>query len=107
MEQSVKCRFTWFGFQYFEVRGNAKVKDCVVIHSDVKVSSTFSSSNEVPNWLPGGLSPANFQLDNMHCGIPLKLPHVERRGYTGDGQLTCNAAMIQLDAQKFYRKMDL
>ena len=96
------CRFTWFGFQYFEVKGNAKVTDCVVIHSDVKVSSTFSSSDETLNWLREAY--LRTQLDNMHCGIPSDCPHVERRGYTGDGQLTCNAAMIQLDGEKFYRK---
>lgn len=101
-EREMHCRFTWFGFQYFEVRGNAKVKDCVVIHSDVKVDSHFSSSNEVLNWLREAY--IRTQLDNMHCGIPSDCPHVERRGYTGDGQLTCNAAMMQLDARKFYRK---
>lgn len=101
-ERSMHCRFTWFGFQYFEVKGNAKVTDCVVIHSDVKVSSTFSSSDETLNWLREAY--LRTQLDNMHCGIPSDCPHVERRGYTGDGQLTCNAAMIQLDGEKFYRK---
>ena len=101
-EREMHCRFTWFGFRDCEVRGNAKVKDCVVIHSDVKVDSDFSSSNEVLNWLREAY--IRTQLDNMHCGIPSDCPHVERRGYTGDGQLTCNAAMMQLDAQKFYRK---
>ena len=101
-EREMHCRFTWFGFRYFEVRGNAKVKDCVVIHSDVKVDSEFSSSNEVLNWLWKAY--IRTQLDNMHCGIPSDCPHVERRGYTGDGQLTCNAAMMQLDSKKFYKK---
>ena len=76
--------------------------DCVVIHSDVKVDSTFSCSDETLNWLREAY--LRTQLDNMHCGIPSDCPHVERRGYTGDGQLTCNAAMIQLDGEKFYRK---
>ena len=73
-----------------------------MIHSAVKVSSTFSSSDETLNWLREAY--LRTQLDNMHCGIPSDCPHVERRGYTGDGQLTCNAAMIQLDGEKFYRK---
>ena len=101
-ERDMHCRFTWFGFRYFEVKGNARVKDCVVIHSDVKVDSDFSSSNEVLNWLREAY--IRTQLDNMHCGIPSDCPHVERRGYTGDGQLTCSAAMMQLDAKRFYRK---
>ena len=40
----------------------------------------------------------------MHTGIPSDCPHIERRGYTGDGQLVCRAAMDVLDAKDFYRK---
>ncbi|MFQ9395071.1 MAG: hypothetical protein ACLR2E_14785 [Lachnospiraceae bacterium] len=46
--------------------------DCVVIHSDVKVSSTFSSSDETLNWLREAY--LRTQLDNMHCGIPSDCP---------------------------------
>lgn len=101
-KREMHCRFTWFGFRYFEVRGNAEAVDCVVIHSDVPVNSNFSSSSQVLNWLREAY--IRTQLDNMHCGIPSDCPHVERRGYTGDGQLTCPAAMMQLDARKFYKK---
>lgn len=101
-DREMHCRFTWFGFRYFEVTGNADAVDCIVIHSDVPVNSAFTSSSEVLNWLREAY--IRTQLDNMHCGIPSDCPHVERRGYTGDGQLTCPAAMIQLDAQKFYKK---
>lgn len=101
-KREMHCRFTWFGFRYFEVAGNAEPVDCVVIHSDVAVNSDFSSDNEVLNWLREAY--IRTQLDNMHCGIPSDCPHVERRGYTGDGQLTCDAAMMQMDAQKFYKK---
>lgn len=100
--REMHCRFTWFGFRYFEVTGDAEPVDCVVIHSDVAVTSSFYSDNEVLNWLYEAY--IRTQLDNMHCGIPSDCPHVERRGYTGDGQLTCAAAMMQLDAQKFYKK---
>lgn len=100
--REMHCRFTWFGFRYIEVRGNAEPIDCVVIHSDVPVNSSFKSNSEVLNWLREAY--LRTQLDNMHCGIPSDCPHVERRGYTGDGQLTCDAAMQQLDAQKFYKK---
>jgi alpha-L-rhamnosidase len=40
----------------------------------------------------------------MHAGIPSDCPHIERRGYTGDGQLICHAAMDILDARAFYHK---
>lgn len=94
--------FTWMCFRYFEVIGDAEVVDCEVIHSDVKVTSDFSCDKEVLNWLKDAY--IRTQTDNMHCGIPSDCPHTERRGYTGDGQLTCSAAMLQMDAEKFYRK---
>ena len=43
-------------------------------------------------------------LCNMHTGHPSDCPHLERRGYTGDGQLTCHAALSTLDAKAFYEK---
>jgi hypothetical protein len=40
----------------------------------------------------------------MHSGITSDCPHLERRGYTGDGQLTCHAVMNIFDAKAFYKK---
>ena len=95
-------QFTWLCFRYFEVIGDAEVVECHVTHSDVDVNSSFECSNDTLNWLYKAY--IRTQLANMHAGIPSDCPHTERRGYTGDGQLTCAAAMMQLDAQKFYRK---
>ena len=72
------------------------------VHADVPVSSTFETDNDVLNWIYRAY--INTQLSNMHAGIPSDCPHIERRGYTGDGQLTCHAAMSALDAKEFYRK---
>lgn len=95
--------FTWLCFRYFEVIGDEfEVLCCPVIHSDVAVTSSFECSDDTLNWLYKAY--IRTQLANMHCGIPSDCPHTERRGYTGDGQLTCSAAMMQLDAQKFYKK---
>ena len=94
--------FTWLCFRYFEVIGDVEVVGCNVVHSDVAVSSEFECNNEILNWVRKAY--IRTQLANMHCGIPSDCPHTERRGYTGDGQLTCAASMMQLDAQKFYRK---
>ncbi len=98
----VHSKFTWHGFRYFEVKGNAEVIDCVVIHSDVEITSSFSCSNDTLNWLYNAY--IRTQLDNMHCGIPSDCPHAERLGYTGDGQLLCDTAMTLLGAEKFYKK---
>lgn len=94
--------FTWLCFRYFEIEGDVEIISCHVTHSDVKVTSDFECSNDTSNWLYKAY--IRTQLANMHCGIPSDCPHTERRGYTGDGQLTCAAAMTQLDAQKFYKK---
>ena len=40
----------------------------------------------------------------MHIGHPSDCPHIERRGYTGDGQLTCHAVLSIFDAEAFYKK---
>lgn len=94
--------FTWYGFRYFAVYGNA-VPECVeVIHSDVEINSSFDSDCELLNWINDTY--INTQLMNMHTGLPSDCPHLERRGYTGDGELACHAAMNMLGAENFYRK---
>lgn len=98
----IQPEFTWFGFRYFEVIGNA-VPECVkVIHADVPVSSTFDCDNETLNWIYKTF--IHTMLCNMHTGHPSDCPHLERRGYTGDGQVTCHAVLSVLDAESFYKK---
>ena len=94
--------FSWFGFRYFEVYGDAEPICVEVVHTDTKVTSSFKSDNELLNWLHDTF--INTQLTNMHAGIPSDCPHLERLGYTGDGELACHAAMSVLDAESFYRK---
>ncbi len=101
-EMTVQPEFTWFGFRYFEVIGNA-VPECVkVIHADVPVSSTFDCDSETLNWIYKTF--IHTMLCNMHTGHPSDCPHLERRGYTGDGQVTCHAVLSVLDARSFYEK---
>lgn len=94
--------FTWYGFRYFEVIGKATPKCVKVIHADVPVSSTFDCDNETLNWIYKTFT--HTMLCNMHTGHPSDCPHLERRGYTGDGQLTCHAVLTAFDARKFYEK---
>ena len=101
-EQIVHPRFTWNGFRYFAVEGKAEVVRVQVVQSDVRRTSAFESSNEVLNWLHDTFQ--HTQLCNMHMGIPTDCPHLERKGYTGDGQLTCAAALLTLDYKQFLRK---
>lgn len=100
--RTVRPLFTWFGFRYFEVCGAAEVLGVETVHTDVRVTSSFSCDNALLDWIHDTY--LNTQLTNMHAGIPSDCPHLERRGYTGDGQLACHAAMNMLDAKAFYRK---
>ena len=94
--------FTWFGFRYFSLTNNAKPVEVRVIHADVPVTSTFRCSDPLLNWYRSAF--LNTQQCNMHGSIPSDCPHRERLGYTGDGQLTCDAVLTQFDAAAFYRK---
>ncbi len=101
-ERAASQKFTWHASRYFEVPSDIKVLRFDVIHTDVKVNSEFTCNNEVLQWIYDAF--INTQLSNMHSGIPSDCPHLERRGYTGDGQLAADAVMTALDARKFYDK---
>lgn len=94
--------FTWYAFRYFAIYGNAEPECVEVVHMDVEKTSDFRSDNELLNWIHDTY--VNTQLTNMHTGLASDCPHLERRGYTGDGQLACHAAMNILDVENFYRK---
>ena len=94
--------FTWHGFQYFAVSNNCEVAEVRVIHTDIDVTSSFECSDETLNWFYKAF--INTQLGNTHGCIPSDCPHRERLGYTGDGQLTCDAVMTAFDAEAMYRK---
>lgn len=100
--RTVRPLFTWFGFRYFALYGKAEALSVEFIHSDVAVTGEFKSDNEILNFINDAF--ITTQLSNMHGGIPSDCPHLERRGYTGDGQLICHSAMSVLSAKDFYRK---
>ena len=94
--------FTWFGFRYIEVIGEAEPVCAKEIHSDVVVNSTFKSDNESLNWIYQTF--IHTMISNLHTGHPSDCPHIERLGYTGDGQVTANAVMSVMDIKELYRK---
>lgn len=101
-ERQVMPLFSWYGFRYLEITSNAELISVDEIHTDLAVTSHFECDNEILNWLYSAY--INTELSNMHTGIPFDCPHIERRGYTGDGQLTCRAAMNFIGAKELYRK---
>ncbi|MBE5817625.1 MAG: hypothetical protein E7312_01050 [Clostridiales bacterium] len=101
-ERLVQPEFVWYGFRYFEVIGDA-VPECIkVVYADISSASSFECDNDTLNWAYNTF--IHTMLCNMHTGHPSDCPHLERRGYTGDGQVTCNAALYALDARAFYEK---
>ena len=98
----IKNVFSWYAFRYFKVEGDAEAVSVLRTHTDVAVTSSFESSDETLNWIYKTY--LNTQRCNMHHGMPSDCPHFERRGYTGDGQLTCRSAMHLLDMHSFYTK---
>ncbi|MBE5777461.1 MAG: hypothetical protein E7326_08200 [Clostridiales bacterium] len=100
--RTVHPRFMWHGFRYFSVKGRAKVRHAELIHSDIPKAGRFESSDPVLNWTHDAF--VHTLLCNSHGGIPSDCPHIEKRGYTGDGQLTMEAALYALNHQAFVRK---
>ena len=100
--REANARFMWHAFRFFKIRGKAEVLRVEVVHADVPVTAHFESNNENLNWLFEAF--VRTQLCNMHCGIPSDCPQYEGRGYTGDGQLAADAALLCLDGRAFYTK---
>ena len=101
-EQVLTTVFTWQGFRYIEAPLSLTPVEVRVIHADVGMRAEFACSDEVLNWLWDAF--CRSMLTNMHGGIPSDCPHYERRGYTGDGQVTAEASMLAFEAEGFYRK---
>ena len=102
-----KLRFTWHGFRYVQISSEQgdeglDCKRCKVVHADVRNTSEFESDSEMLNWLYKAYE--RTQLCNYQCGVPTDCPQIERKGYTGDGQLLCELGMTMFDAKRLYKK---
>lgn len=100
-------RFTWYGFQYFsiETTGNLDTVSCdrvAVIRADIQNTSEFKCNIDVVNYLYDTY--IRTQLLNYHCGLPCDCPQIEKRGYTGDGQLLMPLGLKLFDSENLYRK---
>lgn len=100
--ENFRPKFSLCAFRYFEIWGDVSDLSVAVVHAKVLVTSSFETDNETLNWLYETY--IRTQLTNMHYGVPSDCPHRERLGYTGDGQITINSAMMMLDATDFFYK---
>lgn len=101
-ERIVHPKFCWHAFRYIEVEGPGELLSAAVVCTDIAVTSSFQCSNPVLNWLYDAY--IRTQINNYHNCIPSDCPHRERLGYTGDGQLTSETAMLTLDTKALYEK---
>lgn len=121
-EESVRPHFCWHGYRYAEI---TLLRDEAVIPlafngealtapgfrarlisrfvtANHSVSGHFACDNELLNWYHRATV---FSLrSNEHCGVPLDCPHRERLGYTGDGQVTSEVILLNLDSAAFLTK---
>lgn len=106
-EECYEPRFTWHGFRYVELTGSPEMPEILDVEgkfvcSDVKNLGSFQCSNKLFNKIDELYRFS--QLSNLHGGVPSDCPHRERLGYTGDGQVTVEAAIFNFDMAQFYTK---
>lgn len=94
--------FTWHGFRYAQIEGEAENVTAEFIATRREVTSDFRSDVPALDWLYR----ASLQtlLSNVHGGVPSDCPHRERLGYTGDGQLVAETALLFTDCVSVYEK---
>lgn len=100
-------RFTWHAFRYVDVYGSPTELtieniDGRVVNTDIQRAGSFECSNPLLNKILDNYQWT--QLGNVHGGVPSDCPHRERRGYTGDGQISAKAAISNFDMSQFYTK---
>jgi alpha-L-rhamnosidase len=106
-EECYEPRFVWHGFRYVEVSGYPgepalAALEGRIVHSAVQPVGQFACSNLLLNQIQTLYRWT--QLANYHGCVPSDCPHRERLGYTGDGQLTAEAAMLNFGAARLYTK---
>lgn len=100
-------KFTWHAFRKIEVCSKDVILDASSIrvrdvYSDVALNGTFECSNDFLNRINKAY--LTTQKANFHGSVSSDCPHRERLGYTGDGQVAMESAMISFDLPRFYSK---
>ena len=106
--ETYEPRFVWHAFRYAEISGwpdGAPENGAIIaqiVHMDVPPTGEFASSN--PLFAQINEAFRATQLANWHSGVISDCPHRERLGYTGDGQIACEAALWNFQAASAYAK---
>jgi alpha-L-rhamnosidase len=106
-EETYEPRFSFFGFRYISVSGypgELKPEDVtgIVVHSDMKPTGTFESSNALINQLQHNIQ---WGQKGNFVDVPTDCPQRdERLGWTGDAQAFCRTAAFNMDVAPFFTK---
>ncbi len=99
--------FTYHGFRYVELKTSKPLKidqgtiKGKFIHTDLKDVGEFSCSNDLLNKVWSATK--QTYLNNVQS-IPTDCPQREKNGWTADGYLAIDIALLNFDALKFYEK---
>jgi len=106
-EEIYEPRFTFMGFRFVEVTGfpgelTADNLTGVVVHSDMKVTGSYESSNPLLNQLQHNIQ---WGQKGNFVDVPTDCPQRdERLGWTGDAQAFCRTAAFNMEVSSFYTK---
>ncbi len=106
-EESFTPEFTYHGFQYVEVKSDRPIKlskndlTAHFIHTDLEKVGHFSCSNELLNKIWAATNQS--YLGNLHS-IPTDCPQREKNGWTADGHIAIDLALLNYDGILFYEK---
>lgn len=94
--------FAPHAFRYIEAEGDIDDVTVECIATDVGCIADFSCSEEGLNWL--FRTARDTIRADYHGSIPVDCPHRERLGYTADGQLAAETALLMFDGAALYEK---
>lgn len=106
-EESFTPEFTYHGFRYVEVKADQPIHlkkedlSALFIHTDLEKTGHFSCSNELLNKIWAATNQS--YLCNLHS-IPTDCPQREKNGWTADGHVTIDLALLNYDGIQFYEK---
>jgi len=105
-EEIYTPRFVWHTYRYIYIKHSESVKilnvDSLFVCTDMPHRVSFNCSDDSINAIYKMY--LNTVLSNMHGCTPMDCPHRERLPYTGDGQLSANAAVYNYDGYETYKK---
>lgn len=99
-------RFTFHGFRYVRIEGydsDSLLQDAraQAMYSDMEDTGSFSCSDERLNQLMHNI--VWSQYGNM-LSVPTDCPQRERAGWTGDAQIFCETAALNMDVSAFFKR---